>query len=175
MKNLDPFDRLSHIYVPPGIMVYTLIEVNGKEEFAFCIKEEMQYINRYIHPIIEIRVGMLKINNVLIVPMMLMVNYDTDMMYETMFNYYQSSGGEQFLRALKTQDDIKILFFNERHENVRKIRINNNMKSDIEKIEKYLQESTPWSMQDFDLTKEKLYEQYPTGMDLWKAIDKINI
>ena len=88
MENLNLFDRFSHIYTLPGTMVYTLIEVNGKEEFAFCIKEEIQYINRYKHPMIEVRIGILKINNVLIVPMMLMVNNDTDMMYETMFNYY---------------------------------------------------------------------------------------
>lgn len=175
MENLNLFDRFSHIYTPPGTMVYTLIEVNGKEEFSFCIKEEMQYINRYKHPMIEVRIGILKINNVLIVPMMLMVNNDTDMMYETMFNYYQTSGGEQFLRALKTQDDIKILFFNERHENVRSICMNNSLKAGIEEMENYLRKSIPWSMKDFDLAKEELYRQYPTGMDLWKAIDKINI
>lgn len=71
MENLNPFDRFKHIYTLPGIMVYSLIEVNGTQEFAFCIKEEMQYINRYKHMTIEVILGMLKINNVLIVPMML--------------------------------------------------------------------------------------------------------
>lgn len=63
MKNLNPFDGFKHVYTPPGIMVYSLIEINGVQEFAFCIKEEMQYINRYKYPLIEVRIGMLKINN----------------------------------------------------------------------------------------------------------------
>lgn len=107
--------------------------------------------------------------------MMLMVNNDTDMIYETMFKYYQTSGGEQFLKALKQQKDIKLLFFNKKHEEVRKISINNNVKADIETLEKHLQESNSWSMKDFDLAKEKLYKLYPISMDSWKAFDKTNL
>jgi hypothetical protein len=175
MENLNPFDRFKHIYTPPRIMVYSLIEVNGTQEFAFCIKEEMQYINRYKHMTIEVRLGILKINNVLIVPMMLMVNNDTNMMYETMFNYRQTSGGQQFLDALKKQDDIKLIFFNEKHEAVRKIGIKNSIKADIELLEKHLKESNSWSMDDFDRVKEELYKLYPSGTDLWKALDRVDL
>lgn len=171
MGNLNPFERFKDVYNPPlGTMVYDLVIVNGQTEFAFCIKEAMRYINKYKYPLIEIRMGIQPIDNVLIVPIMLMVNNDKDMLYETMFNYYQTSGGQKYLDALKKQDDIKILFFNEMHKNVRQISVKNRLQDKIKVFEEHLQKATPWSMQAFDYAKEELYKMYPTGIDLWKAL-----
>lgn len=103
---------------------------------------------------------------------MVMVNFDTDMMYETMFNYYQPSGGDQYLQALQNQDNIKLLFYNERNQEARRIRINNRLRQDVQTLTKRLEAAKPWSMKEFDRAKEVLYQNFPTGMDLWKAIDE---
>lgn len=170
-SRLNPFERYKEIYTPPGIMVYDLISVDfGEPEFAFFIKEETPYIFKHPKPLIEVRMGIMQMKNVLVVPMMVLVNFDSDMLYETMFNYYQTNGGSMYLKVLKKQDRILLFFCDESNREVRRIRINNNFKSQIQSIEKILQEVSPWTMEEFDKAKETLYEQYPAGEDLWKAL-----
>lgn len=44
----------------------------------------------------------LNYKNVYIAPMMILVNFDREMLYETMFNYYRTEGGEKYLDALSS-------------------------------------------------------------------------
>lgn len=167
MGNLNPFQRF---IAQPGIMAYELVEFNGITEFAFCIKEETKYIKRHKYPLIQLRMGMLKLDNVFVVPMMILVNNDYDMLYETMFNYYQTGGGAKYIDTLKNQDTIKLLFFNENNEEARQIQINNTIRDDITEIAMRLSSIKEWSMNDFDRAKEKLYEIYPTPLHLWNIL-----
>lgn len=171
MNTVNPFNRYANMYTPPGIMVYDLISVdNGPSEFAFFIKDETPYIFKHKKPLIEVRMGILQFKKVYVVPMMVMVNFDNDMLYETMFNYHQSSGGDMFLEALINQDNIKLFFCDEFNKEVRRIRIDNNFKEDATSILNILQKSEAWSMKEFDEVKEQLYEQFPTNHDLWRAL-----
>lgn len=78
------------------------------------------------------------------------------------------------MEALKKQGRILLFFCDESNREVRRIRINNNFKSQIQSIEKILQEVSPWTMEEFGKAKETLYEQYPAGEDLWKAVSSIS-
>lgn len=176
MENLNPFNRHREIYTPPGVMVYDLISFDdGPIEFSFHIKEETNYIFRHQNPLIEVRMGMMQYKNVYIIPMMVQVNFDEEMMYETMFNYHQTSGGEPYLHALQQQDNIYLIFYDEKNKESRRIRIKNQFKQDVQQFTNILKTTEPWSMEDFDRAKEQLYANFPTGMDLWRAIDEKNL
>lgn len=52
------------------------------------------------------------------------------------------------MEALKKQGRILLFFCDESNREVRRIRINNNFKSQIQSIEKILQEVSPWTMEE---------------------------
>lgn len=164
---MNPFQRFN---ARPGTMVYELVEFDNIIEFAFCIKEETKYIKRHKYLLIQLRMGMLKLDNVFVVPMMMLVNNDYDMLYETVFNYHQTGGGAKYIDTLKNQGTIKLLFFNENNEEARQIQINNTIRDDITEIAMRLSSTKEWSMIDFDNAKEKLYRIYSTPQHLWNSL-----
>lgn len=158
-------------YLAPGQMIYELGYVkNSGWEFFLAVKEEEKYIKRHNNPIIEMRTGLYEINRVFVMPIMAMVNNDEEMLYETMFNYHQPSGGEKYLNALLKQETIKIVFYNEKGREVRRISVKNFRKDLLGLIADTLRKTKPWKMEDFDAAKEKLYENFPSPMDLWVAM-----
>jgi hypothetical protein len=164
-----------------GRMIYELISQNNIDFiFAFLIKEETKYINKYKHnPIIEVRIGMIKIDDVFVLTCMLLVNRDFDMLYEMFFNYHQTNNGEvsneghKYLSTLSKQDEIPILFYNENNERVRNMMIKNNIKEEVFEMLWRLTNTKPWTMKEFDIAKEKVYKIYPSPMDLWNHLTKI--
>lgn len=172
LNQLNPFNQFKNIYTPPGMMVYSLIERNGQTEFSFCIKEETRYIHKHKKPKVEVRMGIFEIGNVLIMPMMVQVNHDKDMLYETMFNYYQTSGGAMYLEPLTSQKEIMLLFYDEKNKEARRIVIRNTFQKSIRHFLKLLSETPSWSMSKFDEAKEKLYEDFPKPQDLWRELGK---
>jgi len=65
-------------------MVYDLISVDfGEPEFAFFIKEETPYIFKHPKPLIEVRIGIMQMKNVLVVPMMDWENAIQNMRYSS--------------------------------------------------------------------------------------------
>lgn len=114
----------------------------------------------------------LNYKNVYIAPMMILVNFDREMLYETMFNYYRTEGGEKYLDALSRQDNISLLFCNEQNEVVRRICVKNSIKNDVKEMIKIFKKANPWASEEFDRAKEKLYRQFPSPEDLWKALNK---
>ena len=173
MTNLNPFERFKHILTPFGTMIYSSAEINKQRKFIFCIEEKTKYIKKYTSTKIEIRIGLIKVNNILIVPMLLMINNDFDMLYETTFNYYQNSNKEEkYLDLLKTQDGINILFFDENNKEARNIYVKNHLNEYVEKIISHLEKTTYWEMTEFDAAKEKLFKIFPTVSALWEALGK---
>jgi len=170
----NPFSQLESegVYSKYGTMVYDLVIVDNKEtEFVFMVKEETKYINRHKYrPSIQLRTGLLNISGVWIIPFMILINQDFDMLYETVFNYYQTGGGKKYFDVLKKQEYIDIMFFDEKNENARNIRINNQLQNEITEYNMRVASIKPWSMNQFDKAKQKMFEKYLRPTDLWNEL-----
>lgn len=147
-----------------------------KEEFAFMVKEETKFITRHKYkPSIELRVGFLKFGKVAVIVMMVLVNRDYEMLYETMFNFYRDSGdGLKSLEILSEQDKISLIFFNELNMTARNLQFNNGIKEDIEEMKIRICNIKPWTMKEFDDAKAECYKIYDSPVKLWNSLIKIS-
>jgi hypothetical protein len=169
------------VYTPAGRMIYELIsQDNINFKFSFLIKEETKYINKYkYNPAIEVRIGMIKIDDIFVLISMLLINRDFDMLYEMFFNYHQTENGEisdkghDYLSILSKQNEIPILFYNEDNKRIRNLIIKNNIKEEVFEMLWRLTNTKPWTMKEFDIAKEKIYKIYPSPMDIWNHLTKI--
>lgn len=173
---VNPFAQLElkGVYIDYGHMVYDLVSIDNNEfEFAFLVKEKSIYINRHKHnPSVEFRTGLVNINGIWVVPFMILINRDYDMLYECVFNYHQTSGGKEYLDVLERQDNIHIIFFDENNKNARNIRISNQIKDEMCEYNIRLSSIKPWTMEQFDYAKLKMYEMFPTPMVLWNKLTR---
>src|SRR5690554_3420517 len=95
MLNYNEVNPFKLINALSGLMMPEIIidKSTSKPEFAFLVCEETNYINKYKNnPVLILRIGILDINNVGVMPMMLLVNDDYDMLYESHYNYHRDSG-----------------------------------------------------------------------------------
>lgn len=160
----------------PGIMLYTTVipKDTKRQEFCLVIREESRYLKKLRNnPVFQIRTGLFNMNNVLIMPILVLVNRNFDMLYECMFNYYQESGGHNFIDLLSNQKRILVSFFNDDGKIERKIALNNNLKN-INEIKNLLNNYPAWSMKEFDIAKSELYKKYGSPQELWYAMSEQN-
>jgi hypothetical protein len=158
-----------------GSMLLHEIVTDKDFEVAILIKEETKYITRYPNKLdIELRLGMFRIDNVMVVPVMLLINNDYEMLYESYFNYY-AEGNKRMLNLLQSQDDLHLLFFDEQNEKARAVKFKNTIKDEIKEINMRLSSTKSWSMNEFDIAKEKSYELYPTPEYLWRGLNGLNL
>jgi hypothetical protein len=162
---------------PAGSMFPELIinSDTGELELALLIKEDTKYILRHkYNPAMEFKTALIRINNVMVMPMMLLVNRDFDMLYESYFNYYRTGeDGDLGLKALTEQHSIHVIFFNEQNEKARAIRMDNRIKEDIEEIRIRLANMKPWTMDEFDVAKAESYKTFPTPEIMWGKLRQI--
>jgi hypothetical protein len=157
-----------------GQMLFDLVsEDTVTYDFTFIIKETMDFINKYPHnPKIELRTGLLKIDNIQIVPMMILVNQDYDMMYECTLNIFNPVNESMcLLKQLGKQDFIPIIFFNPANNPVRKLMIKNNIQEFFEEVIMRMSSFPAWEMDEFDKAKQVMYKNFSTPKLLWNALE----
>lgn len=169
VKN-NPFEQVN---AQAGSFLMVEVVIDDNRQTVLFLKEETQYIKKYPNKLnIELRLGMKKVNNVMVVPVMMLVNNDYDMLYESFYNFH-AEGFDGILELLENQNDILLVFFNETNEMVRQVKFTNNIKEDIQEINMRLKSSTKWSMLGFDIAKEEMYKMFPSPMKLWSSLKPI--
>jgi len=142
------------------------------EETGLLIREDIEHIKalpRY--PVIEVRAGMVNEGNVQLLVIVVQVRGE---LYETWFNYHQhGEDTEKYLNDWIEQEDLAVIFFSDTGLE-RSIRIRNLLSDLAQRALPLLREAEPWSMEDFDAARARLYERYPTVVDLWKALGGVS-
>jgi len=160
----------------PGTMIYEQFQVEDQgevwEETGLLIREDMQHIKALPrHPVIEVRAGMLNEGNVQLLAILVKVQGE---LYETWFNYHQrGEDSEKCLNDWIEQEDLAVIFFSDTGLE-RSIRIRNLLSDLAQRALPLLRQAEPWTMEDFDAARARLYERYPTVGDLWKALGGIS-
>ena len=157
-----------------GQMLFDLVSENTVTyDFTFLIKDTSDFINKYPHnPKIELRTGLLKIDKIQIIPMMILVNKDFDMLYECTLNVFNPINESMcLLKQLVKQEFIPIIFFNLANEPVRKLLIKNNIQEFFEEVIMRLSSFPAWEMDEFDKAKQVMYKNFSTPQLLWNALE----
>lgn len=158
----------------PGLSIYGDWKENEEDPFetAIFIQEENKFINKLSkYPKVHIKAGLIFYENIGLVVVQVLINNNYDMLYEFFINYWQSGGGKQYFSNLANQDRI-MLFFYRGHERKRNIQVENQLKDGFKSFMIELLKYSPWSTEDFDKAKEKLYADFPKPVDLWRKLEE---
>lgn len=98
-----------------------------------------------------------------------MIKFDTDMLYDVWLNYY-ADGGKESIYSLLKQDELIFQFY-DRQECRHTMAIPNRIKKDLMEYVAEIEKAPPWNMKDFNMAKEQIYREFPTGEILWKALE----
>jgi hypothetical protein len=157
--------------LPSGLMIYARSKFDlGEFETHLIVKEEEKYLQT-LQPkqLFNFHSALIQMNNVSVVVLMMKVENDQDMLYESWWNFYQSQGKESFIN-MSIQEKLRILFFNEKNDLKIKKEINNGLSLAFCEYLNNIRYKSPWTMKDFDKAKEDIYNKYPTPKKLWEAI-----
>lgn len=169
----DPFELVK--ILPEGLAIVGRAKERPEDEWklVFLIKEGNEYIDklkRRTDNYIELRVGYFNLPKVK--PILIMIRFDVDMLYDVWLNYHADGGKENFYCLLK-QNELIFKFY-DRQDCRRTIAIPNRLKNDLAKYVSEIEKASPWSMRDFDMAKEQIYRKFPTGEILWRTLGNSN-
>lgn len=168
---VDPIKVL--LKMPAGTMIYGrgIFEGNSNYETYFAIKEEPKYIKKLgKYPLLTIRTGLIIRSGVALVPFLMRVNEDVNMLYESWLNYHDTGGyAQKTFQDLTRQDNIPFIFYDSQGNECRKIGIKNNLKETFQEYIAQIDKLQPWSMQDFDKARNTVYAEFPSPMSLWQS------
>lgn len=177
-KNIHPEEFLNK-YIMPGQAFFSkaIIEEKNKEKNEVCallIKEELKNIKKIkkYNPQISSRLGLTRIDGVyIIVYMFCFVDVD-GILYETVLNYCNKEGKE-CLELLAKQQNLYFIIYDEKGNIIRKIVMKNSLQETFDSFKKVVEpKHFEWSMSEFDTAKEKLYQIYPSPLNLWNELGK---
>jgi hypothetical protein len=161
-----------------GQMIFELTSIdNTTWNFTFLIKEETKFINKYKEPVlIEFRAGLLRIEKVIVIPMMLLINEDYDLLYESTFNYYNPLNDDNMmLKRLAEQQFIPIVFFDKSNEPKRQLLSNNGLGNFFEELILRIPSFPTWKMDEFDQAKAQMFKIYQDPRKLWDALKGVDL
>jgi len=160
--------------VAPGRAIFGCwSEDNNNFETGFFIQEDRKHLNKLSkYPKINLRSGLIiYLEKIGIIPIMLKINYDYELLYETMLNVHLSDGkGIEYLNDFCSQDRIMFHFY-EGRDRKRSIIIENKMQREFQKIKAEVEKLPAWTMEDFDWAKERLYQDFSTPTKLFNALE----
>ena len=158
---------------PPGIMICESFEfVESNPEAALLIKESRAKLRMIpknnIH--IEFRSGLVRVDNVFLMPLLLQIDNNPSLTYETWFNYHQSHEVKQVFELMATQDYIHIFIYNENIKPALRISVNNNLKLGFKMHIQQLRNTIPWTIKDFEHAGSMVSRRYLSTLSLWRGL-----
>jgi hypothetical protein len=157
-------------HAPPSTMIYSRFVAGDQKiwETGLLIREDAEHIEKLPrNPVIEVRAGLFIEGGVQILAIMVKA---VGVLYETWFNYHQRGmDTDEYLHDWATQESLAVIVYGQKGRE-RSIRIRNPLVDIATKAQKRLQQAEPWSMEDFDAARGRLYDRYPTADDLWIAL-----
>ncbi len=153
-----------------GTAIFGSISIDGRKiQTDFLIQEHIKYIASIPRNArVVFRGGLYIVDNVYLVPIMLRIGNNSDLLYETWWNYSSPYNQRHFERMAK-QDEINLhLYYSNSHLKI--IRVPNILREAFQKYCMKLKNTGDWDMKTFDNARDKLYRRYPTPMSLWRCI-----
>ncbi len=86
--------------------------------------------------------------------------------YETWWNWHNPYCHSCF-EDIANQEMLRILFFVDNHNCQFSLEIQNDLKKHFTDYRKELEDLSSWSMDNFNLEREKIYKMYPSPQSLW--------
>lgn len=167
---VDPQDVI--MAAPPGTANYSRVDVGEGMETALLLREESDRIRALgPSPRVEIRAALLVEGGVALIPILVRLGSKAKDIFEAWLNVHQIGGGMQYLQDLATQKRILAILYGDKGRE-RAIESLNMLKSTFAHILAEVAGLPPWSMQDFDRARERVYRWYPTPKELWWGLDK---
>jgi hypothetical protein len=106
-----------------------------------------------------------------IIPIMFLINYNYDLLYETALNVHQpGEKGLNYLDDFCTQTKILFCFY-EGSEQKRSIKIKNKWHGDFQKIRTKVEKLAEWSMVDFNKANEQMHQDFSSPVKLFNALE----
>ena len=132
------------------------------------IRETRQWIKRLgSNPVVWVRANLIRQNSVLLIPLVVKTGSDY---YEMWFNGCEPYG-QDALNLLAVQDRLTVHFFADRSEPVRSVGLSNSLAEFSERCLDAIIGMRSWTMAEFDLARDKLYQDFPSPAALWEALE----
>ena len=162
----DPLTVL--MQMPPGSALYSITDTGIGPQTDFMIREDDQHIKKIPpkSPEIRMRSGLIEQDGVSLVPVLILIDRNFDMLYEVWFNWWPH---QQHLRHLAKQRKVNIHVYDDRAKR-RSLQINNAMADDFSRYVTELEKVQEWSMTQFNAAREAVYARYQKPEDMWKAL-----
>lgn len=165
MKMIDPEQII--IVSPPGTAIYCRL-LRPDPHIDFLIREESARIATLKNPVIVFRTDLFP--NPSISPVTVLFKCGTEI-YETWWNYYQDSGqGPDIFQEMADQTDLALHFYGDSLKVEKSVVVRNSLAPFFRDAIARIQKLPAWSMRDFDHEREKIYQKYPSVLELWDAI-----
>ena len=143
------------------------ISDNKNGEAVFIIKDEIGYIKRVNNqPKVEIRNGLVNVNNIVAFINIVNLNDDIDLMYE-FFLDYNDLLGKEIVDSLCYQERIIFQFRDKYLKRAGQFVIGNSLKKQAIKYREACMKNKPWSQKDFEVAKFLIHERYEDVVDIW--------
>lgn len=170
----EEFKRVKSL--PAGIMTSLLQEMSGKEkEVVFYVREDTKYIKKQRYkPVFQVRTQIINTKIVSAFLIMVNINNDSDLLYDSWINYSSPFGGIDLVETLTKQKYLKFIFIDEFGRERKSIEIDNSIKDELNTYTDNSVARYPWIMEEYDFIKKYTYQKYPTNQVLWNIITTKN-
>ena len=163
---------------PAGILDFDAVEFGTSGcKTIFLIKEDPSRLGMIpentIH--VEIRGSLIMRDGVALMPLMLQLDHNPDLLYRGWFNYYQSPKVKECFKHLANQDKLYLLVFGGEPEPARMVSLNNNLQLWFKAHFFQISNTPPWNRQDYERAKFKIVNKYQTGKSLWDVLGEKEI
>ena len=157
-------------FTQPGAMICeSFTFFNSTPEAALLVKESPAKITkippRNMH--IEFRTGLKRVDNVYLMPLLVQLDNNPVLTYETWFNYHQSDEVKQLFEYITKQESIYIFFYTRSIEPDITISVDNQLKLGFRMQIQILRETMPWTNQDFERARGLFSRQFDSTLSLW--------
>jgi hypothetical protein len=157
----------------PGVMICESFQfVEAKPEAALLIKESPAKLGMIpqnnMH--IEFRTGLVRFENVCLIPLLIQVDNNPSLTYETWLNYHQSDEAKRVFEYISIQDYIHIFFYNQSIEPAITVSTDNHLKLGFKMHIQYLRNAIPWTIKDFEYARGLISRRRSTPLSLWRDL-----
>lgn len=141
---------------------------NRKLQTGIFIREDSAHIKAVPkNPTVEFRAGMF--DGDLVIPVVVMLKVQGIDPYETWWNYHQTGRGEQYFNDMISQSHVIVHFYTSSGKK-RSIQVRNSLSDSFSRFKARIEQVPPWSMNQFEAERDKIYNKYPSVKALWDGL-----
>lgn len=166
----DPLTLLARLPAGSALFVREELPKEGWE-IAWLIREDSSRLAKLgPGPEVEFRAGVLEEEPVVLVPVLVRVGPPAEeSVYETWVNQYAEDGG--VLETLADQSRLAVHLYGEDCQHVCTLAVSNLLQPFARHaLSRIAATADPWTMQQFDRARDKVYGRYPRVWDLWQTL-----